>query len=47
MKSHLAPYLPGKLGAESAVGMVSAAEFGSASILPIPWMYITMMGRDG
>ena len=47
VKSHLAPYLPGKLGAHNAVGMVSAAEFGSASILPIPWMYITMMGRDG
>jgi glycine dehydrogenase len=47
VKSHLAPYLPGKLGAQNVVGMVSAAEFGSASILPIPWMYITMMGRDG
>ncbi len=47
VKSHLAPYLPGKLGAQNAVGMVSAADFGSASILPIPWMYITMMGRDG
>ncbi|HZA95015.1 MAG TPA: aminomethyl-transferring glycine dehydrogenase [Burkholderiaceae bacterium] len=47
VKAHLAPYLPGKLGSQSAVGMVSAADFGSASILPIPWMYITMMGRDG
>jgi glycine dehydrogenase len=28
-------------------GMVSAATFGSASILPISWMYITMMGREG
>src|SRR5690606_29292210 len=28
-------------------GMVSAATFGSASILPISWMYITLMGRDG
>ena len=29
------------------VGMVSAATYGSASILPISWMYITLMGRDG
>src|SRR5690606_5707117 len=27
--------------------MVSAASFGSASILPISWMYITLMGREG
>ncbi len=47
VKSHLAPYLPGKLGADSDVGMVSAGSFGSASILPISWMYITMMGAEG
>ncbi|MBQ4853524.1 aminomethyl-transferring glycine dehydrogenase [Rhodanobacter sp. B2A1Ga4] len=47
VKSHLAPFLPRKLGEESAVGMVSAASFGSASILPISWMYITMMGQQG
>ncbi|WP_426689918.1 aminomethyl-transferring glycine dehydrogenase [Rhodanobacter ginsengiterrae] len=47
VKSHLAPFLPGKLGEDSAVGMVSAASFGSASILPISWMYITMMGQQG
>ena len=47
VKAHLAPYLPGTLGSQNAVGMVSAANFGSASILPIPWMYITMMGREG
>jgi glycine dehydrogenase len=29
------------------VGMVSAASFGSASILPISWMYITLMGTEG
>ena len=29
------------------IGPVSAAPYGSASILPIPWMYITMMGSDG
>jgi len=32
---------------EGAVGMVSAASFGSASILPISWMYVTMMGATG
>ena len=54
VKSHLAPFLPGALGKEgvqtSGVGngaMVSAATFGSASILPISWMYIAMMGADG
>jgi glycine dehydrogenase len=47
VKAHLAPYLPGKLGADSDVGMVSAGNFGSASILPISWMYITMMGAEG
>ena len=30
-----------------AIGAVSAAPYGSASILPISWMYVTMMGRDG
>ena len=47
VKSHLGPFLPRKLGEESAVGMVSAATFGSASILPISWMYITLMGQQG
>ena len=47
VKSHLAPFLPGKLGEDSPVGMVSAANYGSASILPISWMYITMMGQQG
>jgi len=47
VKAHLAPYLPGHLGQSSAVGMVSAANFGSASILPISWMYLTMMGGAG
>jgi glycine dehydrogenase len=50
--SHLRPFLPGDPLAESrgekvTVGPVSAAPFGSASILPIPWMYIAMMGGDG
>ncbi|PXV61681.1 glycine dehydrogenase (decarboxylating) alpha subunit /glycine dehydrogenase (decarboxylating) beta subunit [Dyella jiangningensis] len=47
VKSHLAPFLPRTFGGEGTVGMVSAASFGSASILPISWMYITMMGAAG
>lgn len=47
VKSHLAPFLPRTLGGEGDVGMVSAASFGSASILPISWMYITLMGSAG
>ena len=47
VKAHLAPYLPKKLGGEGDVGMVSAASFGSASILPISWMYVTLMGAQG
>ncbi|MBV6810426.1 aminomethyl-transferring glycine dehydrogenase [Xanthomonas campestris pv. pennamericanum] len=47
VKSHLAPYLPKTLGGEGDVGMVSAASYGSASILPISWMYVTMMGSAG
>jgi glycine dehydrogenase len=47
VKSHLAPFLPKLLGSEGTVGMVSAASYGSASILPISWMYITMMGSQG
>ncbi len=47
VRAHLAPYLPGRLGAETRVGPVSAAPFGSAGILPISWMYIAMMGPAG
>ncbi|WP_425477631.1 aminomethyl-transferring glycine dehydrogenase [Arenimonas caeni] len=47
VKSHLAPFLPKTFGGEGDVGMVSAASFGSASILPISWMYIVMMGAEG
>jgi len=49
-RAHLAPFLPGHRYAKpnpSAVGPVSAAPYGSASILPISWMYITMMGARG
>lgn len=52
MKSHLAPFkanhtLSPVHNAPQACSAVSAAPYGSASILPISWMYITMMGRDG
>ncbi|MGO1894074.1 MAG: aminomethyl-transferring glycine dehydrogenase, partial [Luteimonas sp.] len=49
VKSHLAPFLPKSFGDEGKAegGMVSAATFGSASILPISWMYIVMMGAGG
>ncbi len=48
VKSHLAPFLPGHaaVGLEG-IGAVAAAPWGSASILPITWTYITLMGRDG
>ena len=44
--AHLAPHLPGHVE-ENGHGAVSAAPYGSASILPISWMYIRMLGRDG
>ena len=45
---HLAPFLPARVGHdETALGPVSAAPYGSASILPISWMYIRMMGPKG
>ncbi len=47
VKSHLAPFLPGHRNMASQELAVSAAHLGSASILPITWMYITMMGAEG
>jgi glycine dehydrogenase len=51
VKAHLAPFLPGhpviKTGGEQAIGPVSAAPWGSPSILPISWMYIALMGAQG
>ena len=56
MKAHLAPFAPGHIlvdGVNPAAGndiearQVSAAPWGSASILPISWSYIAMMGADG
>ncbi|MGC5627124.1 aminomethyl-transferring glycine dehydrogenase [Georgenia sp. Z1344] len=49
-KSHLAPFLPGHPLAQGdlrADGAVSAAPYGSPSILPITWAYIRLMGADG
>jgi glycine dehydrogenase len=52
--AHLARFLPAHRmlpgtpeTAPEHIGPVSAAPYGSASILPISWMYITMMGSDG
>lgn len=51
VRSHLAPYLPGhavvKTGGEHAMRAVSAAPWGSASILLISYAYIRMMGASG
>jgi glycine dehydrogenase len=49
---HLVPFLPGHsvispVSASDAIGAISAAPWGSASILPISWMYIAMMGSAG
>ncbi len=48
---HLVDFLPGhnvvNLGGENPIGAIAAAPWGSASILPISWMYIAMMGPDG
>jgi glycine dehydrogenase len=49
--AHLAPFLPrhplAPVGVSKGIGPVSAAPWGSASILTIPWMYIRLMGADG
>ncbi|MET0396705.1 MAG: aminomethyl-transferring glycine dehydrogenase, partial [Longimicrobiaceae bacterium] len=51
VKAHLAPYLPGHPATDGAVlhpvGPVSAAPFGSASILTISYIYILMMSGEG
>ncbi|AXX32770.1 aminomethyl-transferring glycine dehydrogenase [Actinosynnema pretiosum subsp. pretiosum] len=52
VRSHLAPYLPNHplqpgAGPETGVGPISGAPWGSASILPISWAYVRMMGADG
>jgi glycine dehydrogenase len=47
VKAHLAPHLPGHPQTDGRRGAVSAAAFGSASILPISWSYCLMMGGEG
>jgi glycine dehydrogenase len=47
VKSHLAPFLPGHRVMDKQSAPVCAAPWGSASILPISWTYIRMMGRQG
>ncbi|GAA3433580.1 aminomethyl-transferring glycine dehydrogenase [Kutzneria kofuensis] len=52
VRAHLAPFLPNHplqpaAGPETGVGPISAAPWGSASILPISWAYVRMMGGDG
>ncbi len=51
VSEHLVDFLPDhpvvNLGGESPIGAVSGAPWGSASILPISWMYIAMMGAEG
>lgn len=52
VKKHLAPHVSGHSvihlkGEASGNGAVSAAPWGSSSILPISWMYIAMMGAEG
>ena len=52
VRAHLAPFLPSSplvpaAGPTPGAGAISGAPWGSAGILPIPWMYITMMGAEG
>ncbi len=53
VNQHLEPFLPNHVvvkdnsGPSTGMGAVSAAPWGSASILPISWMYIRMMGSKG
>jgi glycine dehydrogenase len=56
VKKQLAPFLPGHsmmkvsggtVGGSQGIGAVSAAPWGSASILPISWVYMKLMGSDG
>ena len=47
VKAHLIPYLPGHPVTGGQEGPVSAAPYGSASILPVSWAYILLMGGEG
>ncbi|MBK6553193.1 MAG: aminomethyl-transferring glycine dehydrogenase [Rhodocyclaceae bacterium] len=46
LAAHLAPHAPGHV-VTGGPGAVSAAPYGSAAILPISWMYITLLGGEG
>jgi glycine dehydrogenase len=47
--AHLAPFLPGhpELDLGTKQGPVAAAPYGSAGVLPVPWVYIHMLGKAG
>ena len=52
VRAHLAPFLPGHpvvspVAEATSIGPVSAAPWGSSSILPISWAYIRMLGEEG
>jgi len=47
VKAHLAPFLPGHPATGGAAGPVTAAPFGSASLLPVSWAYVLLMGGEG
>ncbi|WP_029104994.1 aminomethyl-transferring glycine dehydrogenase [Mycobacterium sp. 360MFTsu5.1] len=47
VRAHLAPFLPGDPLAVEGPGPVSAANYGSAGILPITWAYLALMGPEG
>ena len=47
VKAHLAAFLPGHVATDGRPGAVSAAPYGSPSILPISWSYCLMMGGEG
>ncbi len=47
VKEHLVPFLPKPAHEDTASGAVSAAPFGSPSLLPISWSYCLMMGGEG
>ncbi|MFI6164511.1 aminomethyl-transferring glycine dehydrogenase [Micromonospora haikouensis] len=49
VRQHLAPFLPGDPCGDGGDGrpVISAARYGSAGILPIPWAYLRMMGAAG
>ena len=51
VKAHLVPFLPQhpvvSVGRDAGIGAVAAAPWGSASILPISWVYIALMGAQG